>query len=184
MILPLVLAAVLLPQTATGPDIVVQPPAKPSAQTPATLVVEPVAMFLASCDADQDGITTRSEMQACVATSFAAIDTAKTGRLRYFAFADWAERFLGDRNALPSPFDVDTDGDNMVTLDELQAQFSKLYSRFNTDRSDEGITRKELLTFRTGPIDRDGPTKPGIPKKGGKPDKPAPTDGGGKPADR
>ena len=47
-----------------------------------------------------------------------------------------------------------------VTLDELQSQFSRLYSRFNTDGTD-GISRAELLTLRTGPVDKHGPPKPG-----------------------
>jgi hypothetical protein len=124
----MILLALLL-QTATAqepPEIIVPAPARPSAQTPATIVVEPVAMFVAACDADGDGLTERYELTPCVQRSFEAIDTAKTGKLRYFAFADWALRYLGDRNALPSPFDVDKDGDNMVSLDELQAQFQKL----------------------------------------------------------
>ncbi|WP_200940689.1 EF-hand domain-containing protein [Sphingomonas sp. Leaf339] len=171
----LMLLAQTVPQEA--PEIIVPGPARPSAQTPATMVVEPAAMFVAACDMDGDGITTRSELQECVARSFATIDTGHTGSMRYFAFADWAQRYLGDRNALPSPFDVDKDGDDQVTLAELQTQFSKLYSRFNRDGQD-GISRAELLTFKTGPIDANGPTRPGIPKKkDGKPadaDKPKP----------
>ena len=157
-------SSVTPPAEPQGGDIVVLAPSKPSAQTPATMVVEPVAMFIAACDADGDAITTRAEMEAGVARSFGAIDAAHAGALRYLAFADWAQRYLGDRNALPSPFDADKDGDDRVTLDELQAQFSKLYSRFNRDGS-EGISRPELVTFRTGPVDANGPTKPGLPKK-------------------
>lgn len=158
------LALALLLQAAAPPpsqegDVVVLAPSRPSAQTPATMVVEPAAMFVAACDTDGDGTTRRDELEACVARSFAAVDTAGAGRLRYLAFADWAERYLGDRNALPSPFDVDRDIDGAVTLDELQRQFSRLYSRFNTDGQD-GITRKELVTFRTAPVDAKGPAAP------------------------
>ena len=139
-------------------DVVVQAPSRPSPQTPATMVVEPVAMMIAGFDADGDGITMRGEMEEGVRRSFAAI-AGSASSIRYLAFADWAARYLGDRNALPSPFDVDRGADGQVTLDELQSQFSRLYSRFNTDGA-LGITRAELLTFRTGPIDRDGPPKP------------------------
>ena len=162
------------PQVPDAPseDVVVVAPSRPSPQTPATMVVEPVAMMIAGLDADGDGVTTRAEMEAGVRRSFEAIDAARAGSLRYLAFADWAQRFLGDRNALPSPFDVDRAGDGQVTLDELQSQFSRLYSRFNTDGGD-GITRAELLTFRTGPVDKDGPPKPGRerrqePSRGGR----------------
>ena len=156
------------PPRASGDDIVVLSPSKPSPQTPATIVVEPVAMMIAGLDADGDGVTTRTEMETGVRRSFEAIAGSAPG-IRYLAFADWALRYLGDRNALPSPFDVDRGGDGQVTLDELQSQFSRLYSRFNTDGT-EGITRAELLTFRTGPVDKNGPPKPGR-EQGKRPDR-------------
>lgn len=140
-------------------EIIVPGPARPSAQTPATMVLEPVAMFIAACDEDGDGRTDRAELSACVDRSFRLVDTGGTGRMRYLIFADWAQRFLGDRNALPSPFEVDRNSDDMVGLDELQAHFAKLYSRFHKDGG-EGISRAELLTFRTAPIDAQGPARP------------------------
>ncbi|MFS0772004.1 EF-hand domain-containing protein [Sphingomonas sp. 1P08PE] len=144
------------------PDILVTAPPKPFAQTPATMVVEPVAMMMATFDADGDGETTRSEMIAGVRRSYEAIDTARKGSIGYFQFADWALKWLGDRNALPSPFDVDRDGDNRITLDELQAHFAKLFSRFDRNR-DGAIDRAETLTIRTAPADANGPTAPRPP---------------------
>ncbi|MDP1027626.1 EF-hand domain-containing protein [Sphingomonas sp. KR1UV-12] len=160
----MILLALLL-QAATPPagtDILVTAPPKPFAQTPATMVVEPVAMMIAACDADGDGETMRSEMIECVRRSYDAIDTAKKGSIGYFQFADWAQKWLGDRNALPSPFDVDRDGDNRITLDELQAHFAKLFSRFDRNR-DGAIDRAETLTIRTAPADANGPTPPRPP---------------------
>lgn len=164
-----------LPPVADGQEVVVRSSNKPSPQTPATMVVEPVAMFIAACDADGDGITSSAELDACVARSFAAMDKG-SGKLRYLAYADWAARYLGDANALPSPFDVDRDNDDQVTLDELQRQFAKLYTRFDKDGR-PGISRAELLTFRTAPVDANGPARPGVPKPGdkkGRPDGPPP----------
>lgn len=117
------------------------------AQPPATFVVEPVGMAIAAFDADGDGRTTRAEMEAGVARSFAAFDSGRTGAIGYIAFADWAERWLGDRNALPSPFEVDGDGDNRITPAELQATFARLFARLDADR-DGAVSRKELLTIR------------------------------------
>ncbi len=167
----MILLALLL-QAASPPDnsdILVTAPPKPFGQAPATMVVEPVAMMIAACDADNDGETLRSEMIACVRHSYETIDTAHAGTIGYIQFADWAEKWLGDRNALPSPFDVDTNGDNRITLDELQAHFSKLFSRF--DRNHDGaISRAETLTIRTAPADANGPVAP-RPPFGGKPQK-------------
>ncbi|MBN8808616.1 MAG: EF-hand domain-containing protein [Sphingomonas sp.] len=126
------------------------PPVKPAAsqgQPAATLVVEPVAMFIAACDGDGDARVTKEKLNRCVAKSFAAIDTAHTGKLGYIAFADWAERFLGDRNALPSPFETDADGDNQITLAELTAKLDQIFDRLDKNR-DGVLTRAELLTIR------------------------------------
>ena len=52
-------------------------------QPPATIVVEPVAMMIAACDANEDGKTTRDELTACVKRSFDSIDTGHKGSLGY-----------------------------------------------------------------------------------------------------
>ena len=116
-------------------------------QPPATIVAEPVAVMIAACDANGDAKVTRAELQACVQRSFAAIDTTHSGSIGYIGYSDWALLWLGDRNALPSPFSVDTDGDNRITLAELQAQFESLFARFDADK-DGAVTRAELLTIR------------------------------------
>ena len=119
----------------------------PVGPTPPSLVVEPVAMMIATCDADGDGRVSRDEMHRGLAKSFAAIDTGNTGKLGYIAFADWAERWLGDRTALPSPFETDADGDNKITLAELDAKFDAIFARLDKDK-DGFLTRAELLTIR------------------------------------
>ncbi|CAM3278520.1 MULTISPECIES: EF-hand domain-containing protein [Sphingomonas] len=165
----MILLALLLMQATPPADqgadntVVVTARPKPFAQTPATMVVEPVAMMIATLDSDGDGKTTRAEMEAGVKRSYDAIDTAHQGSIGYLQFADWAERWLGDRNALPSPFDVDKDGDNRITLAELQAHFSRLFSRFDRDH-DGAISRPEALTIRTIPADANGPTGPLRPR--------------------
>ncbi|WP_338419984.1 EF-hand domain-containing protein [Sphingomonas ginsenosidivorax] len=157
-----------------APEIVVVAPPKATPQTPATIVVEPAAMFAAACDADADALVTRAELSACVARSFAGTDTAASGgasgSIGYLGYSDWALRWLGDRTALPAPYDVDRDGDNRITLVELQGQFARLFSRWDVNR-DGALSRAELLTFKTRPIDANGPTTPVRPggKPGGKP---------------
>jgi opacity protein-like surface antigen len=126
-------------------------------QPPATIVAEPVALMIAACDANGDAKVTRAELDACVKRSFAAVDTGNAGSIGYIGYSDWALLWLGDRNALPSPFTVDTDGDNRITLAELQAQFVTLFARFDTDK-DGVLTRAELLTIKAMAIgDRPDP---------------------------
>lgn len=111
------------------------------------MVVEPAAMLIATFDANADALVTRAELEAGVRRGFEAIDTGKAGTLGYIAFADWAERFLGDRNALPSPFETDSDGDNRISLPELHAKLGEFFTRY--DRNKDGtLTRAELLTIR------------------------------------
>ncbi|WP_375251277.1 EF-hand domain-containing protein [Sphingomonas sp.] len=164
LLLPLLLlAAPVAPDPQSdGPPIIVKGPEPAQPQTPATMVVEPVAMMIATFDADGNALVDRSEMQAGVRASFETAEkmagvAATSGKLRYIAFADWALTFLGDRNALPSPFEVDRDSDGQITLEELQDQFSRLFARYDKDGS-KTISRAELLTFRTAPIDARGPT--------------------------
>ncbi len=113
------------------------------------MIAEPVAMAIATFDADHDGIVTRAEFDAGVRRSF-EVSAKGQPALGYIAFGDWSERWLGNRNALPSPFEVDADGDNRITLVELQARFDLFFTRFDTDK-DGTLRRSELLTVRTLP---------------------------------
>lgn len=116
-------------------------------QPPATMVVEPVAMAIVGWDADGDGRTSRAELSAGVPRSYAAVGGSDAKPLGYLGFADWAERWLGDRNALPSPFEVDADGNNKITSAELDAALTRIFVRL--DRNSDGfVTRAEALTIR------------------------------------
>lgn len=129
-------------------------PAPPTATQP-TMVVEPVGMMIAACDADGDARVTRAELTACVARSFAAVDETHSGAIGYIGYGDWALKWLGDANALPSPFTVDADGDNRITLAELQNALGKIFDRLDKDH-DGVLTRAELLTIRANPGDDRG----------------------------
>ncbi len=149
---PLVLALALiagpaLAQRTPAPDAAAASRTPPITQPPtATIMAEPVALMIGACDANGDAEVTRVELKACVARSFDSIDTAKAGAIGYIAFADWAERWLGDRNALPSPFETDSSGDNKISLAEMQAQFDKTFTRLDRDK-DGVLKRSELLTL-------------------------------------
>jgi Ca2+-binding EF-hand superfamily protein len=166
MIVPLLLPLLLQASAAAAPaaaapspqDVVVRAPPPGTPQTPATMVVEPVAMMIATFDRNGDALVDRDELIAGVRASFEAIDTAHTGAMRYIVFADWAKRFLGDANALPSPFEIDRNDDDTITPDELQDQFARLFARYDRD-GDRIVSRAELLTYRTMPVDAKGPTE-------------------------
>lgn len=129
------------------------------AQPAATVMAEPVAMMIAGFDRDGDAMVSRAEFDAGLRQSFDSIDTRKTGALGYIAFSDWSERWLGDRNTLPSPFETDRDGDNKITFDELAARFALLFTRFDTSK-DGALARSELLTLRPQMFDRDRRGRP------------------------
>jgi hypothetical protein len=82
--------------------IVAAPPPAGTPQPPATIFAEPAALFIAACDTNGDGRVTQAELTAGVARSYATAEGAATGSIGYIAFADWAQAWLGDRNALPS----------------------------------------------------------------------------------
>ncbi len=123
---------------------------RPAPQPPATIVAEPAALFIAACDADADAKVTQSELTACVMHAFAGADDAATGSIGYIAYADWCMRWLGDRTALPSPFELDTDGDNRITLAELQTGFAGYLRRFDIDHNGI-VSRAELVTIKSRP---------------------------------
>jgi hypothetical protein len=126
----------------------VPPPPPGERQPAATVVAEPVALAMAGWDADGDARTTRAEMQAGAAKSFAALAGA-AGDLGYLAFADWAERWLGNRSALPSPFELDADADNRITRAEFETGLGRVFDRLDTNK-DGALTRAELLTVQSG----------------------------------
>jgi hypothetical protein len=121
----------------------------PARQPLATILAEPLAMMIAACDQNGDALVSRAELAACLATTFTAADPAHKGSLGYIGYSDWALKWLGDRNALPSPFEVDANGDDRITLAELQARFDAIFTRLDRD-GDGSLTRAELLTIRTG----------------------------------
>ncbi|URW76050.1 EF-hand domain-containing protein [Sphingomonas donggukensis] len=159
-----VMAALALTQAAPA-----QPPrpGDPYRAAPATIVAEPVALLFAGFDRDGDGRTTLAEMRAGLRATASGAEWA-TG-VGYLAFADWAARYLGDRNGVPTPFEVDRNGDNRITLAELEDRVEALFTRYDLDR-DGALTRTELLTIRTTPTgerrrrDRDG-DQPAMPPR-------------------
>ena len=124
------------------------PPGQAPAQPAANLIADPVGVMIAGFDADQDGRVTRAEFDAGVRRSFELADTQHRGSISFIGFSDWAETWLGNRNALPGPFEVDKDGDNRITLAELTARFDLFFSRFDVNK-DGVIVRSELV--RVGP---------------------------------
>ncbi len=143
----LLLAAPATAQAAPPPSAPPTVAGAPQPSTPPTMVVEPVAMMIAACDMDGDGRVTRTELTACVTRSFAAVDETHSGSIGYIGYSDWALKWLGDANALPSPFSIDANGDNRITLAELQAELARTFDRL--DKNHDGVlTRAELLTIR------------------------------------
>ena len=104
--------------------------------------------MIAGFDSDGDARVTRAEFDAGLRHSFEAADTQHRGSLSYIGFSDWAETWLGSRNALPSPFEVDSNTDNRISLPELTDRFDLFFTRFDTNK-DGVLVRSELV--RVGP---------------------------------
>jgi hypothetical protein len=144
-LLPLLLALIAVPAHAQTAPAVPPPVAPP--QPAANLIAEPVALMIAAFDADGDARVTRPEFDAGLRRSFDSADPAHKGSISYIGFSDWAERWLGNRNALPSPFEVDADGDNRITFDELATRFDLFLARFDLNK-DGVLVRTELVALR------------------------------------
>ena len=135
-------------------------PPKPDAYrpAPATIVAEPVALFLAGMDRDRDGRTTLAELRQGLVEATGG-DKPWGAGIGYIAYSDWAERWLGDRNGLPSPFELDRNGDNRITVEELGTRFEGIFARFDANK-DGAVTRAELLTIRNSALGRPGAERP------------------------
>lgn len=148
---------------ATAQDAAPPSPGDPFRPAPATIVAEPVALFLAAADRDRDGRTTLAELTQTLADT-TANDAAWNAGVGFIVYSDWAERWLGDRNGVPTPFDLDRNGDQKVTAGELAARFETLFARFDANK-DGAVSRAELLTVRTSPYGR--PEREGRGRRGG-----------------
>lgn len=132
-------------QDSAAPEVVVT--TAPAAQPQATVIAEPVALLIAGFDADGDARVTRAEFDAGLKHSFDSADSAHAGTLGYIAYSDWSLRWMGDRNTLPSPFEMDRDGDNKISWGEFQDRFAQIFARFDHNK-DGVIERSELVTIR------------------------------------
>ena len=143
LLIVLIAAPALAQSNVPPPGGPLQPPPGPRP----TIVAEPVAVTLAAFDADQDGLVTRAEMTAGVARSYVSIAKGAAD-IGYIGYSDWALRWLGDANALPSPFDVDGDHNDRITLVELTASLTRAFNRFDLNK-DNVLSRAELITLRS-----------------------------------
>ncbi|MHA6723405.1 EF-hand domain-containing protein [Sphingomonas sp. RS2018] len=128
---------------------------RPDAYRPpqSTIVAEPVALLLTGFDRDGDARVTLAETRAGIAAITAGPEWQ--AGLGYLAFADWSERWLGDRNGVPTPFEIDRDGDNRVTATELAARVEAIFTRLDANR-DGTLSRAEMLTVRSSPMNGNG----------------------------
>ena len=151
----------LAQQAPPAPGTAPRQPGQPAG----TIIVEPVAMMIAAFDTDGDARVTRAEFDAGLKHSYDSIDTRGAGTIGYIGYADWSERWLGSRTALPDPYEVDRNDDNRISPEELADRFALLFKRFDAD-SDGIIVRSELLTLRTPTIDfrRRGGREPRLPQ--------------------
>ncbi|MES2753585.1 MAG: EF-hand domain-containing protein [Pseudomonadota bacterium] len=138
-------------------------PRPPAFRQGPTIVAEPVALTLAGFDADQDGLLTRAEAAAGAARSFAAVARGAAD-LGYIGYSDWAVRWLGDANALPSPYEVDGDRNDRITAAEIAAALDAAFVRFDANK-DGTLTRAELITIRATMFGSDRAPKGKPPKQ-------------------
>lgn len=124
---------------------------------PASETAEPIGLAIASFDADNDGRTSRAELNEALLRSFAAADRDGDGQLGYIEYSGWATTWLGSATALPGPYAIDSNGDDRISREELLAEFGRHFVRLDRD-SDGAISHSELLTVsqpRMAPLPRE-----------------------------
>lgn len=119
----------------------------------ATIAAAPVALMIAAFDRNGDAQVTRAEYDAGVAASFASVAGDPGGSMSPIDLDHWAERWLGNKGALPGFYDFDTNSDNRVSREEFVARFNQIFDGYDADH-DGILTRAELLTVGTPRFDR------------------------------
>ena len=117
---------------------------------PPTIVATPLALVIAGFDRDGDMIVTHAEFADGVARSFALADSDHDGKVSMIELADWAEVALGNRGALPGPFDFDRDGNDSISREEFTGLFEARFTALDKD-GDKVLKRSELVSFAASP---------------------------------
>lgn len=142
----LTLAALLAVAQPQAP-VQIRPGERPQgvSEVPISETAEPVGLAIASFDGDNDGRTTRAELEAALLRSFTAADRDGDQLLGYIEYSAWATTWLGSATALPGPYAVDGDGDDRISASELVAEFGRQFTRLDRN-SDGAVDHSELLT--------------------------------------
>lgn len=90
-------------------------------------------LFFATLDADGDYLITEAERSAGFAAAFARADRNSSGDLSPLEYADFTERALGARDAIPGLNTLDRDHDNRVSAREFSLGFNELAARYADD---------------------------------------------------
>jgi Ca2+-binding EF-hand superfamily protein len=167
MLLPLLLSlAALIAAAQPQAPVQVRPGESPEgvSAVPISETAEPVGLAIASFDSDDDGRTTRAELNQALLRSFAAADRDGDGLLGYIEYSAWATIWLGSATALPGPYAIDADGDDRISREELLAEFGRIFVRLDRD-SDGAVSHGELLTVsqaRMPPLPRERRQQPPV----------------------
>jgi hypothetical protein len=159
MLFPLLLA--LSTAQPADPPVAIRPVEGRAGErrVPLTETAEPLGLLVAGLDADRDGATARAEFAAGLGDSFAAADANGDGQHGYIEYAAWATRWLGSQNALPGPYQIDTDGDDRISRDEFLAEYARQFDRLDANR-DGALSRAELLVVRHPRMEMPRPPQP------------------------
>lgn len=117
---------------------------------PPTIVATPLTVAIAGFDRDGDMIVSRAEFEGGVAQAFGHADADRDGRVSLIELAGWAEAALGNRGALPGPFDFDRDGNDSISREEFVGLFDARFASLDKN-SDKALRRSELVSFATLP---------------------------------
>lgn len=149
------------------------PPPNPAAEAYGQTIASapPVALLFSALDSNGDARTDAAELDSGLARLWPLADTNRDGTISLTELADWAQAWLGDRNARPGRFEFDPSNDDRISRDEFDSTLRGAFRRFDRD-GDKALDRTELLvsSLECAP-QRDGEraAKPGDEARGGSP---------------
>ena len=119
-------------------------PSPAGGAAPSGPVARPVALLIASFDADADMVVTRGEADQAIKAEWIRLSgdrpTAAT-----LTLADWLIAALGSADAQPSTVAFDNNFDGVISRDEFE---TRLRSEFiQLDKNDDGVLSRAELIF-------------------------------------
>ena len=131
------------------------------------VIAAPQGLLYVGLDADQDGVTTRVEVESSLSGLFAQADLDQNSTIRPIELTAWLETFMGSSDLPNNARAFDRDLDGSISETEFSGYILHQFGRLDRNK-DEALQRSEIVETIT-PGARSSPQQRGGLSRGGPP---------------